>query len=94
MTIEHDGLTGYEIFYEPEAERELESIPAGDFHQIDERICSLNREPRPQGVKQLSGKTYRIRSGNWRIIYLVDDPRQAVVIVNVRRRNEATYRDF
>jgi mRNA interferase RelE/StbE len=82
---------GYEIFYEPNADDDLDCVPTADFQAIDLRICALHLEPRPSGVSHLTGNVYRIRCGNWRIIYLIDDTRRCVVIGRVKRRNERTY---
>ena len=91
MTIEHGGPAGYEIFYEPRAARDLDALPNQDFVRIDRLICSLNQDPRPNGCVQLSRRTYRVRSGDWRILFLVDDLKRCVVISRVKRRNERTY---
>lgn len=84
----------YEILYEPHAERDLDKVPANDFRRLDAKICALAENPRPVGVEKLTVTTYRIRSGDWRVIYLIDDGAKRIVISRIRRRNERTYRNL
>jgi len=51
----------------------------------------LAKTPRPTGVKKLEGEPvrWRIRVGDWRVIYAIDDGRQVVDIVYVRHRSKA-----
>ena len=57
-------------------------------------IESLPNEPRPYGVQKIRGKdnAYRIRVGNFRVIYEIYDKENAVLISRVLRRTETTYR--
>jgi mRNA interferase RelE/StbE len=65
--------------------------------RIDSAIGSLARDPRPPGCKKLPSRKfdnlYRIREGDWRILYAVHDDQILVIILDVRRRNQA-YRDI
>ena len=84
----------YEIRLSSHAERDLGDLQTNDFRRVDARILSLTDNPRPSGVSKLGDKTFRVRIGPWRIIYLVDDARRVVEVIAVRRRGEATYRRF
>jgi mRNA interferase RelE/StbE len=60
---------------------------------LDSRIQSLANDPRPAGCKKLkSGRydnLYRIREGDWRILYAIEDDRIVVLILDVVRRDQA-----
>lgn len=83
----------YRVFLKPGVEEDLRRIPKRDIRRIDKRILSLSAEPRPDGCKKLAGKDqYRIRQGNYRILYSVDDENLSVIIYKVQHRREV-YRD-
>ena len=84
----------YEVRLTPHAERDLDALPIGDYRRIDQRILSLAVNPRPRGTVKLGDLSYRVRVGNWRIIYIIDDANHIVLIRNVRRRGEGTYRNL
>lgn len=57
--------------------------------QIDSRIAKLARDPRPVGCQKLSGEnSYRVRQGDHRIIYVIEDDLLVVTVVNVRHRRD------
>ena len=58
---------------------------------MDKAIWALAQEPRPRGVKKLKGPFYRIRVGDWRIIYSVFDKDQLVIVGKVARRTKRIY---
>ncbi|MFQ6102523.1 MAG: type II toxin-antitoxin system RelE/ParE family toxin [Anaerolineae bacterium] len=74
--------------------RELARIPQPDRDRIAETLRSLADAPRPYGIKQLSPGIYRLRVGNYRVIYRVLDDERLVVIGRVCRRSERTYRQW
>ena len=82
----------YDIRLSHRAERDLNDLPSNDFRRVDEHILALSDTPRPSGVTKLVDKSFRIRVGPWRIIYLVDDSNRVVEVIAVRRRREDTYR--
>ena len=84
----------YRIEISPKAKRDLRKIPNTDFEKIDRAIMALEQNPRPFGVKKLQDKVHRVRMGNWRIIYAIDDSEKWISIVGVKRRSEKTYRTF
>ena len=53
---------------------------------------NLADEPRPNGSKKLYDNVYRIRVGDWRVVYLIDRDNQRIEVGGVRRRSERTYR--
>ena len=74
-------------------QRQLDRVHEPDFGRISDKILELEDDPRPQGCRKLRGlEGWRIRVGNWRVIYIIDDTEQLVTIVAVKRRREDTYR--
>jgi mRNA interferase RelE/StbE len=74
--------------------QELRAVPKRDLARIERDILALAVQPRPSGAEELTGADiYRIRRGNFRIVYKVYDDECLVLIGGVRRRNERTYRD-
>lgn len=64
----------YQIIIERKAQKEAEKIPTNYRSAIDKAITSLASNPRPHGSKKLTEKEgYRIRVGNYRILYTIDD---------------------
>lgn len=86
------GLS-YRIIVERKVAKEAEKIPLKDRASIDKVILSLAAEPRPPQCKKLTDRDgYRIRKGNYRILYTVDDKAKAVVVYRIKVRSESTYR--
>ena len=74
-------------------EKQLRRLPPGDAARLRGAILALAIDPRPPGTAKLSGSDYlRLRVGELRIIYVVDDVDRRVVILKVARRAESTYR--
>jgi len=80
------------------ADRDLERLKGRirmqDFERLRNAVKSLAEEPRPQGVRKIRGaeNAYRIRVGNYRVVYDVYDSDNLVLILQVARRSETTYR--
>ena len=83
-------MTGsYSLVIKKSAERELRALPKADVRRVTERIRGLAPNPRPPGNEKLSGQErYRIRQGDYRIVYAVDDEGHAVEIVKIGHRRE------
>lgn len=84
-------MTGpYSLVIKRSAEKELKAIPSGDLKRIIDRIRSLAQQPRPSGCEKLSGESerYRIRQGDYRIVYGIDDIAHHVEIVRIGHRRE------
>jgi mRNA interferase RelE/StbE len=77
----------------PAAQRQLRRLPPGDAARLRGPILALAIEPRPPGVAKVAGTDFwRLRVGDLRIIYLVDETEDRVVVLRVARRSESTYR--
>ncbi|MFQ5399721.1 MAG: type II toxin-antitoxin system RelE/ParE family toxin [Anaerolineae bacterium] len=72
--------------------RQLKRIPKSELVRIGTAVKTLGEEPRPPGAIQLHTNIYRIRIGNYRIIYKVYDEEKLVLIGRVVRRSEITYK--
>ena len=82
-------MASYRILFKQSVAKDLRSIPKKDIKRILRRIDSLADEPRPVGVEKLSGdEKYRIRQGNYRILYAIDDDVITVTIVKVGHRRD------
>ncbi len=82
----------YEVILHPRAKRELDRVPRELFQRLDGAIWSLREQPRPIGVKKLGDDLYRVRIGNWRVIYAIFDRDRRVVVLRVAKRSEQTYK--
>ncbi len=80
----------YEIYLERRAERDLKRLSTEDFYKMISRIRSLSEEPRPPNCRKISvsKNDWRIRVGDYRIMYEVDDPGKAFRIMRTRHRRE------
>ncbi len=70
------------------AEKELDKIPLKVYRQIAKHIFALGTNPRPSGIKKLKEGIYRIRVGDYRIVYSIDDTTKIVEIIKVKHRKE------
>jgi mRNA interferase RelE/StbE len=84
----------YHLKLLPGIERQLRKIPNRDRERVVEAMRSLATEPRRPGTTHLSENLYRIRVGNYRIVYAIFDTEPVVLICKVARRTEATYKDI
>ena len=80
----------YSILLAPPAERQLKALAEPVQKRIVKRLRALTGNPRPQGVKKLSGEEdlYRIREGDCRIIYTIRDKALIVLVLKIGDRKE------
>jgi mRNA interferase RelE/StbE len=82
-------MAKYKITIKKSAAKELSDIPKKDLPKIVNRIQTLAHNPRPHGSQKLSRKEeYRVRQGDYRIVYSVDDKVLAVDVVKIGHRRE------
>ena len=82
-------MVKYKILIKKSAAKELENIPRRDLKKIIDRIQSLANNPRPPGSQKLSqSELYRIRQGNYRIVYEIKDKELIIHVVKVGHRRE------
>ena len=71
------------------AEKELEHLPEKIHDRIVAALIALKNNPLPVGAKKLHGREgYRIRVGDYRILYVVDDSKQKIEVFSVAHRRE------
>jgi len=82
-------VASYRLVIKPSAGKEIEALPKQDRRRIVAKITSLSRAPRPPGCEKLSGHDqYRLRQGNYRILYEIQDLDLVVVVVKVGHRRD------
>lgn len=82
-------MAKYKVEFKPSVWKDLHAIPIADRRRILKRIKSLARDPRPAGCQKLTGlEQYRIRQGNYRILYSIEGDRLVVIVVKVGHRRE------
>ena len=80
----------YSVELKPSARKELERLPGRVIERIFPRLEALEMEPRPAGCKKLKGgrDEWRIRVGDYRVVYTIDDVKLRVSVTRVRHRGE------
>jgi mRNA interferase RelE/StbE len=82
-------MAEYKIFFKRSAVKDLVPLPKKDLQRIIKRIDSLKEDPRPPGCEKLTGQErYRIRQGNYRIIYSIQDQELTIWVVKVGHRRD------
>ncbi len=81
----------YALVFARSARKELESLPARVVRRVVPRIESLVTNPRPDGCKKLTGtkNLWRIRVGDYRVIYSIEDEVLTIEVISVRHRGDA-----
>ena len=81
---------GYRVIIRPPAEKEFRFLPKVEQERVARRVELLSGNPRPPGCKKLGEPgIFRVRQGDYRIIYQVDDAQRLVQILRVAHRREA-----
>ena len=79
----------FKIFFKKSALKELENIPKPALQRILKRIQGLSNNPKPAGSQKLSNyNLYRMRQGDYRVIYLIDSKRLEIQIFKIGHRKE------
>lgn len=79
----------YRIEIRPKVEKALKILPEHVVEAVRRVIDGLADDPRPPGAKRLSAREeWRIRVGDYRVLYLIEDERMIVVVVKVRHRSD------
>lgn len=80
----------YRVSLKPKAERDLDKLPIQVARRVWNKLLDLENDPRPHGSVKLAGEddAYRIRVGDYRAIYLIDDHQKIVEVVRVAHRRE------
>jgi mRNA interferase RelE/StbE len=81
----------YSVEFVASARHQLAKLPRSVQHRVTRAIDNLAGTPRPHGAKLLSGgnEIWRIRVGDYRVLYTVEDDRLVVLVIRVAHRREA-----
>ena len=83
----------FRVDLSPAAQRQLRRLPPGSAAALRGPILALAIDPRPPGATKVAASDFwRIRAGDLRVIYSIDDAAALVVVLRVARRSESTYR--
>jgi mRNA interferase RelE/StbE len=82
-------VASYSVEIKASAAKELERLPDKVRRQIVKRILALGDHPRPPGAEKLTGEDlYRIRQGDYRVLYQIQDQALIVLVVRIGNRRE------
>jgi len=83
-------VNSYAVELKASARKELESLPDTVLARVVRRIESLANDPRPTGCKKLRGykEYWRVRIGDWRVVYIIDDVAKLVSVTRIAHRRE------
>jgi mRNA interferase RelE/StbE len=82
-------VASYKVLIKRSAVKELDELPPKVRRRIADKIEALGTTPRPPGVEKLSGQEkYRIRQGDYRIVYAIDDDAQTATLFRIAHRRD------
>jgi mRNA interferase RelE/StbE len=82
-------MAEYEIFFKESVWKDLKKIPKRELKKILSRVEKLGNDPRPMGCEKLTGEElYRIRQGNYRVVYSIQDNELTVWVIKVGHRKD------
>lgn len=79
------------VQFHPDVLKQLRRLPRAEFETALQMIIGLSHDPRPSGAKKLVGGTsdWRVRFGQYRIIYSIDDAAEVITVFLVAKRSDA-----
>jgi mRNA interferase RelE/StbE len=80
----------YSLAIKQSAQKELDALDDAVFTRVDRKIIALADNPRPAGCKKLKGYKdhWRARTGDWRVVYIINDAAKLVTITRVAHRSD------
>ena len=80
----------YTVHVKPPARKELEALPDNVVARVLQKMEALPSTPRPAGCKKLKGykDQWRVRVGDWRVVYIIDDTAKLISITRIAHRGE------
>jgi len=83
-------MSEYSLFLLPRVQKDMARFGQKVLRQLLERVKSLTHDPRPPGsLKLTADEGYRLRSGDYRILYRIDEEKKAVYIYRIKDRKDA-----
>jgi len=85
-----DSSVSYTVEIKPAARKELEALPDNVLARVVVKVETLSAVPRPRGCKKLKGykDQWRVRIGEWRVVYMIDDTAKLVSVTRIAHRRE------
>ncbi|MEJ6538413.1 MAG: type II toxin-antitoxin system RelE/ParE family toxin [Mycobacterium sp.] len=79
------------VQFHPDVLKQLQRLPRAELHRALQIIVDLSHDPRPQGARKLIGRAsdWRVRFGQYRVVYSVDDAAGEVTVFVVAKRSDA-----
>ena len=83
-------MAKYSVEVKPSARKELEALPDQLLLRVIRKLDALADSPRPAGCRKLKGyeDQWRIRVGDWRVVYIMDDSAECVGVTRIAHRRE------
>ena len=83
-------MVKYSLEIKQSAQKELDALDETLFTRIDRKILALADNPRPAGCKKLRGykDQWRIRVGDWRVVYIIDGAAKLITVTRIAHRRE------
>jgi mRNA interferase RelE/StbE len=83
-------VSKYSLEIKQSAQKELDALDDPPFARIDRKILALSDNPRPSGCKKLRGykDLWRIRVGDWRVVYIINDDTKIVAVTRIAHRRD------
>jgi mRNA interferase RelE/StbE len=83
-------VDSYSVEVKPTARKELEALPDTVLARVVRKLEALAETPRPAGCKKLKGykDQWRVRIGDWRVVYIIDDAAKVVSVTRIAHRRE------
>ena len=79
----------YKVELRRRVRQSLDKLPEKDHRVVITALKSLEQEPRPRGVEKIRGtELWRIRKGDYRVLYYIDDREQTITVVRIRHRRD------
>ncbi len=79
----------YEVLILRRAQKELGGLPKADYGRVRDAVAALADDPRPLGCKKLVGRDgWRIRAGDYRVIYEIDDAAEKITVLHIGHRRD------
>ena len=83
-------MNSYAVEVKPPARKELEALPDDALARVVRKLETLAETPRPTGCKKLKGYKdhWRVRVGDWRVVFIIDDAAKSVSVTRIAHRRE------
>ena len=79
----------YDLRIRRQAQRGLAQVPSGIYEKVRDAVRMLANQPRPAGCRKLKGREgWRIRAGDYRVIYEIDDQQSTVTVLHIGHRRD------